>query len=587
LVATFLFQGISTAAMASCIGEAFGTSDEDAGPKVPPPVAKKRLRTGPAALITSGTPANAGLGSFATSDEEEVPRGQKRPCPEARADSEADVKAAETRPAMKRPAASSVSARSSDEAMKRPAAAMKRPAAYRPDPPVISAPSALPLNSGAFAYARWVADTQLSDEEKLGMSHLGDLVVGSLCTGMCTEALAFEALRRAMPETFPKVTIAFVCESNNAKQGLLSRLLPDSILVGDVSDLADDPVSDTSGKQWDRPRCDWLIGGLSCKCLSKLNNSPQSVMGDGPTGITVKGTLTYLDSMSFEERPDVVTVEEVGELLHKRTCEDDRAAIQILADQMDARGYTAKWQELGSMMFYLPHSRDRVWINFRKRKDLSTDMVMLETVASMLMRSSAVIAKLQTGGQYESLAAILDKLGEAAFRVAPPLISPAPISEPTAAKNTSFMEKHSLAVADIDRMASLDVLLSDVLTPRARKAVGLKLAQMAKQKGWRWDHDLLVATAGQSASFMTMRKDVFPNLVPSAPFVVLRAGKPRLASGLLCLAMQGLQSCEVEFMNLGSMPEEKQRDIAGNAFTANVCIANLVGVMLELLPKKC
>jgi hypothetical protein len=84
---------------------------------------------------------------------------------------------------------------------------------------------------------------------------------------------------------------------------------------------------------------------------------------------------------------------------------------------------------------------------------------------------------------------------------------------------------------------------------------------------------------------MTLRKDIFPNLVPSSPFVVIRAGKPRLASGLLCLALQGLQSSEVEFMGLGDMPDDKQRDIAGNAFTANVCIANLMSVMLELLPK--
>jgi site-specific DNA-cytosine methylase len=440
------------------------------------------------------------------------------------------------------------------------------------------------LNSGAFAYARWVVEKMLTLAEKLKISKLGDIVVGSMCTGMCTEALAFEALRRAMPETFPKVSIAFVCESNVAKQNVLSRLLPETILLGEMSDLATDPVTDTSGKQYDRPHVNWLIGGLSCKCLCRLNNHPQSVLGDGPTGVSVKGMLSYLDSLSFEARPDVVTIEEVIDLLTKRSCEDDRAAIQILSDQMDARGYTAKWQDLMSTKFYLPHSRNRVWTNFRKRKDCSSDMLMLEAVAAMLQRSSAVIARLQTGGQHESLATILDMLGDTAFRV-PLLISGTPISESTAVANDGYMKKHGLSVADTDRMNQLDGLLGEVLCPRARKAVVLKLAQCAKQKGWHWDRDLLVATAGQSASYMTLRKDVSPNLVPSAPIVVIRAGKPHLASGLLSLALQGLQASEVEFMGLGDLPDDKQRDIAGNAFTANVCIANLVSVMLELLPK--
>jgi site-specific DNA-cytosine methylase len=552
---------VTSRAMADYVGEAFATSEEEANsPQV----------------------ANAGFGHFVTSDEEEARPRQKRPCLEAKA-----LANAAPGPALAKasgPTAVEIGSR------KRPAAAkqavLKRPAAYRPDVLAPANQSDLPLNSGAFAYARWVVDMKLTIEEKLNFSKLGNLVVGSLCTGMCTEALAFEALRRAMPETFPKVTIAFVCESNDAKRNLLSRLLPDTIVVGQMADLAEDTLTDTSGKQWDKPHVNWLIGGLSCKCLSKLNRYPQSVMGDGPTGVTVKGMLNYLDSLSFEKRPDVVTVEEVLDLLTKRSCEDEhRTAIQILCDQMDARGYTAKWQDLISTMFYLPHSRDRVWTNFRKRKDSSSDMLMLEAVAAMLQRSSSVIARLQTGGHYESLSAILDRLGDAAFRL-PPAISSVPISEATATANLDFMDKYGLGAADMDRMQELDALLSEVLTARARRAVVLKLAQCAKQKGWRWDRDLLVATAGQSASYMTLRKDVFPNLVPSAPFVVIRAGKPRLASGLLCLAMQGLHGFEVEFMGLGDMPDDKQRDIAGNAFSANVCIANVVGVMLELLPQR-
>jgi len=187
----------------------------------------------------------------------------------------------------------------------------------------------VPQNCGAFAYAKWVVDTKTSDVDVQAMAKLPNITIGSFCSGMCTEALAFEALRRACPpdDTFPKVTFDFLCEKDPAKLSLLKTMHPRSLHIADATALENDLVTDCDGKCWDKPTPLWLIAGLSCKCLSTLNTKPKSVLGDGPTGETVRAMLKYLESIHPAKRPMVVTIEEVSGLLHQRKC-DTQPGIQ-------------------------------------------------------------------------------------------------------------------------------------------------------------------------------------------------------------------------------------------------------------------
>ncbi len=501
------------------------------------------------AFLTSDEEDFAAEATFTTS-EEEAPPVRKRPA------------AHHSRPKK--------GARKAEIAVPEPSASVGSATASHPDQPA---------NSGVFAYAEWVVKRRLQSNEVQLLSDLPDLVLGSICTGMCTEAVCLEALRRASGAT-KSLQIAFLCEKSKAKREILARLLPCSLLLEEANDLQEDHVTDVYGKQWDKPSVDWLMGGLVCKCLSDLNPKPKSIVGDGPTGTAVKALLGYLRSLQSELRPRVVTVEEVGGILKKKQCEEDqKSAIQVLVDRMDVLGYTATWQKLCSSSYYLPHHRSRVWIHFLKRKP-GSDPKILEATANALQSTSEAIVRFQTT-THESLEAVLEHVGDGAFRH-PGSVAQRPVSEATEAAHGEFMEAYSVSAKDVEGMKDLEKWLQPLVSPRARKALLLRLCAHAKKDGWNWHSDTLAATVGQSPAFMTVRKDVFPNLVPSAPLVLLRKGKPSLASGLLCLALQGIQQREVEFLGLSAATDDLQRDLAGNAFTANVCFANVLAVILTL-----
>ncbi len=168
-----------------------------------------------------------------------------------------------------------------------------------------SAAGELPANSGAFAYARW-AYGKLTAEQLSNVSsratHEPPLRVGSLCSGMCTESLAFKALEQCDPKNFSHV-LAFVCENDKRKLEFLQQRYPDAVAFDDIALFAKPPVKDAHGKPHDPIPCDMLLGGFSCKCLSGLTTQPKSVKSAGPTGVTLRGTFDYLRSLSWEQRP--------------------------------------------------------------------------------------------------------------------------------------------------------------------------------------------------------------------------------------------------------------------------------------------
>ena len=541
-------------------GTAFLTSDEEEVVHAKPKPTPKSMPAAAATPCGRAKATSLGMGEvFMTSDEDEVPLAKAEP-----------VAKKESAAVMKRPAGNGLAG-----------ARAKKSTLVATD---ANDGREMPRNSGAFAYAKWCVEL-LSPEDADHLSMLPPLRVGSMCSGMCTEALAFKAIQMAMLNRlgkFPDVTIEFVVENCQAKRKILKRFLPTALVLCEIGDLANKVVEDSDGNQRDQPTCDWLIGGLSCKCLSQLNSNPQPLLGDGPTGVSVRGMLTYIESLTFECRPQVVTIEEVTELLKVRQCESEqRASIQILTDRMDIFGYSCTWEVHCSVDFFLPHQRDRVWPLFFKRGSICATIGMHEGAAAKLRDAHTKMAQFRTGGKFESLETILDKLGGDASRHVKVLANRQPISPETEAANKKCMDANGVTAADMDRVQQLQEMLTD-LTPRAKQTFVLKLVSEAKKKSWKWDSDMLVATVSQSVSYMKIRKDVFPNLTPGDVFVFLRGGIPAVASGRLCMQMQGIHDEELLFMDLTDTSDEMLRNLAGNAFTANVCVASLLATMLAL-----
>ena len=72
-----------------------------------------------------------------------------------------------------------------------------------------------------------------------------------------------------------------------------------------------------------------------------------------------------------------------------------------------------------------------------------------------------------------------------------------------------------------------------------------------------------------------------PCLRPGNSYLVLQQGEAKLAKGpLFCLALHGIGTEEAEAFSL--LPEEDGllRQLAGNAFCANVCLVFLIAALL-------
>ena len=145
-----------------------------------------------------------------------------------------------------------------------------------------------PSTSGAFDFARWVLLVCLGAKEldMLRTLHVSEpLQVGSICTGMATETLALEAIRRSCPSF--NYTVAFVCEKEKAKMKQLKVRHPLALHVNDVAFLSESKIRNSDGRLVERPAVDLLISGFSCKSISKMNMKPESVLGKGSTGTTL------------------------------------------------------------------------------------------------------------------------------------------------------------------------------------------------------------------------------------------------------------------------------------------------------------
>ena len=75
-------------------------------------------------------------------------------------------------------------------------------------------------------------------------------------------------------------------------------------------------------------------------------------------------------------------------------------------------------------------------------------------------------------------------------------------------------------------------------------------------------------------------KTCFHACVLETPIWPLQPGEAKLAKGPLCLALQGIGTEEVEAFSLRLEEDCLLRQLAGNAFCANVCLVVLIVALL-------
>jgi site-specific DNA-cytosine methylase len=445
-----------------------------------------------------------------------------------------------------------------------------------------------PVSSGVFDYIEWVVMDVLTDGERDALCKHSPISIGSMCSGMGTEDFAcraiVDAMLRAGREHFETESV-YKAECDERKIEFLKRhRMRDTQIFPSNAALAQAEVENVDGQIVARPASKVLTAGIVCIDISGLSTTPQPVSGHGKSGTSLQGLLESLRSMSLVERPVLVVLECVPRLMqHRKVDPDQRTGAKFIADELEKLGYIGEWQTARPSDYFLPQSRDRVYGLFLLRDDF--------TEASTLRRQrdleqAKLILRRMRVSKPESLARLLSRHPSAIMN---PRKRRGQTLEDAKKSRKKWPQEHqdwadSNGLSREARVPPLDFVeqISQLIPPRAMDALWLKLARMQIKCKIDWRQPLLIAPTDFSITWGQVWKDKFPCVTPGSEYLILEAGKARLADGLTMMAMQGIQSKEVQRFKLAKEEDKLLRDLAGNAFTANIIAAFLLAGALVM-----
>ena len=450
--------------------------------------------------------------------------------------------------------------------------------------PAASDTHSLPKSSGVFDYAIWLLG-RLTEEQRQKLTRSFSWM--DLCAGLGTPFIAYEALRRGMlphgicPDGQCK-GLTEMSESRRAALRRRARQVDNSPPVyTSNSALTCRTPKDDEGTFGDLPIADHLFMGIVCVDVSACTSTPKSLNdASGATGKCWLAFLEYLDLLRFEERPISIVLECVDKLGHNRNLQGRiEKGTLLVVEALKERGYVGQWRKVSATHFFLPQRRPRVWALFLKVRGGVGPKAIRERERD-LAQAFDFIQSSQTCS-HESLKRILDRTPPVphAHRPAKPARG-GTLWQTT--QGPKFQSQHG--ISDEEVLHGRDEFLkatTDVLNQRQQAAVWLELCRLRK-KGQipDWKASLLVSDCGSSVGWLSVAKDMFPTLRPGNSYLILEQGKPKLAQGPLCLALQGIGIVEAEAFQLLLEEDALLRQLAGNAFCANICLVFLVAALL-------
>ncbi len=199
------------------------------------------------------------------------------------------------------------------------------------------------------------------------------ITFGTVCSGSDLCAVVWDKLSTALGKLIdlPAGALArhvFSCESCEWKRQFILDSYPVPHVYVDVGHLCAPTAFDARcGRDTQIPCVDVLIGGFSCKTVSRLNSKPEEAKAcvarqAGTTGVTFAGILGYAAS----KRPKLWILENVVGLLHKQDDTSDGVPVtrnmDVVASTLSDLGYTVTHRVLDAQDFGAPQRRQRVWI---------------------------------------------------------------------------------------------------------------------------------------------------------------------------------------------------------------------------------
>ena len=451
--------------------------------------------------------------------------------------------------------------------------------------PVASDSQGTPNTSGAFDYATWLV-ARLTGEQRLKLTRAFTWI--DLCSGLGTPLLIYEALRRALQsyDLSPAGECTGMTEICKERRAALRRRAMHvsagnpSIFSSNAS-LTTPRPKDDQGNIQDIPVADILFFGIVCVDISACSSTPKSLTdSSGATGKSWLDFLKYLENLDLEQRPMALVLECVDNLSHNRSVQGrvEKGTLLVI-EALRELGYVGQWRKVSATHFFLPQRRPRVWALFLKVVKGVGPKAMKERERDVAKAFEFIMSS-QTSS-HESLKQILDR-------------TPTPYGhrpgKPARGRQAwlttqgpKFQHRHGLSDEEVGN--GQDEFLqatADVLLPRQQAAVWLELCRL-RRKGQvpNWKEGVLVSDCGSSVGWLSVARDMFPCIRPGNSYLVLEQGEAKLAQGPLCLALQGIGPDEANALELLIEEDGFLRQLAGNAFCANICLVFLVAALLS------
>ena len=417
--------------------------------------------------------------------------------------------------------------------------------------------------------ARWVL------QKAKNMGCLEDvpevLRVGSLCSGMGTDAIALAAVEKAWqtlglrPDL--KFKHEFFCEISTQKCDVLKESFPEvPHIFRDVGHMGrQTAMCYKCGEVHEVPsRLDVLIAGFSCKSVSSLNNAKKSITDrSGSTGETLSGLLKY----AKEHKPRLMILENVMGIIHKQAGAENMMV--ILKRMLKARGYHGGYAAVNSRNYLLPQSRHRVWMWFVRTND-----------ATFYPKAVATMKAFSQDKHFE-----LEPLVN--LKTTAKMASRCPASE----KKIKYLETHdefakAHGLRELDSVHKRNEACQKnpqiarlALTQRMKHGLILKLAHLRKN-GHDPDTAAWVLQLDQDVHRMPTQRKVTPCITPRGLYFITNQHK--IMTGIDVACAQGLTPADLRRLKMHDVEDSLLRDCVGNAFSLPVAIISIVAAFQDL-----
>jgi site-specific DNA-cytosine methylase len=462
-----------------------------------------------------------------------------------------------------------------------------------------------PQSSGLFHFTEYLLTKVFTADEisLLGSRHQGAYTFAELCAGTATATMCSEALRRTAAGTQSidlQGHCLFYTESSPFKRSAILKVHDNAyaktrstcLMFEKTASLSQEPhVKTVDGTIVEVPVPQILFCGIVCKDVSGLSTTPKSVLDrDGKSGSSFLELNDYLKTTKLERRPQIIILECVARLGHKRQiAAKTEKGTEVISLELTERGYIGSWMEVCARVFFLPQMRSRVWGVFLKLHpngmgDQGKQLRMREVELIM-----SFVERCKTQG-FEPLSTLLQ------HNIPPPYPEKGRKQKHGGISTAGWMIKHESfkaaqgLVADDFECDSLASVLEKAklagLPDREQQALLIRLA-MSRKKGqvmdWR-DH-VIGLSIGASVDRISMPLDCCACLTPFMKFLLVVKGELSLeAIKMNSFALQGIQAKELHAFGLDGFSSNERLALAGDAFTANVCVSFLLSALLVVTP---